>query len=63
MNKRVVLIVLDSAGVGALPDAHLYDDEGANTIGHIAQNTELDLPHLRSMGFGHIQSTYNFDFR
>lgn len=58
MNKRVVLIVLDSAGVGALPDAHLYDDEGANTIGHIAQNTELDLPHLRSMGLGHIQSTY-----
>jgi phosphopentomutase len=58
MNKRAVLIVLDSAGVGALPDAHLYGDEGANTIGHIAQNTNLALPNLGALGLGYIDGTY-----
>ncbi|MDR3274825.1 MAG: hypothetical protein LBS81_02375 [Endomicrobium sp.] len=35
MPKGVILIVLDSAGVSELPDAAVYRDEGANTIGHI----------------------------
>ena len=34
--KRVTIIVLDSVGCGASPDAHLYGDEGSNTLSHIA---------------------------
>lgn len=52
--KRVVLIVLDSVGVGALPDAHLYGDEGANTLGNIVSARGLDVPHMRALGLGHI---------
>ncbi|HBG08693.1 MAG TPA: phosphopentomutase, partial [Firmicutes bacterium] len=35
--KRLIMIVLDSVGVGELPDAHLYGDEGSNTLGHVAE--------------------------
>lgn len=56
MKKRVLLIVLDSVGVGALPDAALYGDEGANTIRNIANKVTLHLPHLCKMGLGHIGS-------
>ncbi len=52
--KRVILIVLDSVGVGELPDAALYGDEGSNTIGNIAKAVTLRLPHLRSLGLAHI---------
>lgn len=54
MNKRVMLIVLDSVGVGALPDAHLYGDEGSNTLGNIAKQVKLALPNLRKLGLGNI---------
>jgi len=36
--KRVFLVILDSLGCGALPDASIYQDEGANTIKHISEN-------------------------
>ena len=53
--NRVILIVLDSVGIGALPDAHLYNDEDTNTLGNIAKVCpELDLPNLTSMGLGNI---------
>ena len=52
--KKVTLIVLDSAGVGALPDAAAFGDEGANTIGHIAEHMPLCLPNMRRMGLGHL---------
>lgn len=52
--KRVLLMILDSAGIGALPDAHLYGDEGANTIGNLAKAVELILPRMQAMGLGHI---------
>lgn len=52
--KKVTLVVLDSAGVGCLPDAHLFSDEGANTIGHIAERMSLHLPHMVEMGLGHL---------
>lgn len=52
--KRVVLIVLDSVGVGALPDADQYGDEGSNTLGHIAESVPLRLPNLARMGIGNI---------
>ena len=52
--KRVLLVILDSVGAGALPDAHLYGDEGANTLGNIAKALPLRLPHMNAMGFSHI---------
>jgi len=53
--KRVILIVLDSVGVGALPDAAEYGDEGANTLRHVAEyNPHLKLPQLISLGLGNI---------
>lgn len=52
--RKVVLIVLDSLGVGALPDAHVYGDEGANTLGHIVLATGLRLPNLERLGIGAI---------
>lgn len=57
MNKRALLIVLDSVGVGALPDAARYHDEGANTVGHIVEKTGVELPNLSAMGLGHIETT------
>lgn len=51
---RVILIVLDGVGVGALPDAADYGDAGSNTLGHVAQATELRLPHLQRLGLGNI---------
>ncbi|MBR6525214.1 MAG: phosphopentomutase [Clostridia bacterium] len=56
--KRAILIVLDSVGVGALPDASVYNDEGANTVGHIAQQTGMRLPNMCALGFGSIPNTY-----
>ena len=52
--KRVIWIVLDSAGAGYLPDAAKFGDEGANTIGHIAERMELKIPHMLSMGLGYL---------
>ena len=55
MLNKAILIVLDSAGVGNAPDAALYGDEGANTIGHIAEKTGMTLPNMQKMGLGHIE--------
>jgi phosphopentomutase len=55
--KRVILIVLDSVGIGELPDAHLYNDQGSNTLGNIARYyPALSLPNLCQMGLGNIDS-------
>jgi len=54
--KRVVLIVLDSVGVGELPDAAKYGDVGSNTLGHIVEKTKISLPNLASWGLGNIIS-------
>jgi len=53
--NRVILIVLDSVGIGALPDAALYNDEGSNTLGNIAKYyPDLQLPNLTALGLGNI---------
>lgn len=53
--KRVFLIVLDSLGVGEAYDAALYNDEGANTLGHICESVNgLDIINLEGMGLGSI---------
>ena len=54
MLNKTILIVLDSVGVGHAPDAALYGDEGANTLGHIAEKTNLSLPNMQAIGLGHI---------
>ena len=60
-ERRVILIVLDSVGIGYLPDAHLYGDEFSDTIGHLYQNVEgFRLPNLEKMGLGNIRGV-SFD--
>jgi phosphopentomutase len=51
---RVILLVIDSAGVGELPDAADYGDEGSNTVGNIAARVGLAVPYLRSLGLGRV---------
>jgi phosphopentomutase len=51
---RVILIVLDSVGVGALPDAAAYGDEGSDTLGNIARQVQLQIPALRSLGLDRV---------
>ncbi len=58
--KRVTVIVLDSLGIGALPDAKRYGDAGTHTLDHIAQRMEeecggLHIPHLQALGLGNIE--------
>jgi phosphopentomutase len=53
---RAIVIVLDSVGVGALPDASTYGDEGSDTVGNIARRIPLQLPVLRSLGLGRVAS-------
>lgn len=60
--KRVVLIVLDSVGIGALPDAHEFGDTGSNTLGHIAEQVDLNLPVLQQMGLGNIAPLKGVEF-
>jgi phosphopentomutase len=53
--SRIAMIVLDSVGIGALPDAADFHDEGANTLGHIAEyKNGLHLPNLEKLGLGNI---------
>lgn len=53
--KRVIWIVLDSVGMGELPDADRFGDVGANTIASAAQAVpDFDLPHMRMLGYGNI---------
>ena len=56
-SDRVIVIVLDSVGVGELPDAHLYGDQGSNTLGNIARVVPLDIPTLESLGIGRLVDT------
>ncbi|HEY4602563.1 MAG TPA: phosphopentomutase [Cerasibacillus sp.] len=54
--KRIFLVVLDSVGFGEATDAEQYDDKGADTIGHIAEEMGgLHMPHMEMLGFGNIR--------
>jgi phosphopentomutase len=50
---RAFLLILDSLGIGGAPDAAAFGDEGANTLVHICERMNLDVPHLASLGLGH----------
>lgn len=54
MSKRVFLIVLDSFGVGALPDADKYNDKGANTLKSISKSTKFNINTLINLGLPNI---------
>ncbi len=54
--KKAILIVLDGVGCGSAPDAKAYGDEGANTLGHVIEEANPHLPHLRGLGLGRLPS-------
>lgn len=53
--NRVLLIVLDGAGIGAMPDAPEWGDAGADTFGHILESRPVRLPNLQRYGLGNIR--------
>src|SRR5690554_5983107 len=59
--KRVIIVVLDSAGIGEMPDAAEYGDEGSNTLGNIAAAVSgFSLPNLEKLGLGNIDGIVGF---
>jgi len=55
MISRVILIVLDSVGIGELPDADMYGDSGSNTLGSLVRNVKnFKLENLEALGLGNI---------
>ena len=55
MTKRVFLIVLDSVGIGELPDAANFGDAGSNTVGAIRNHTNFNCPNLEALGLFNIE--------
>ena len=53
--QRIVWIVLDSVGIGEMPDADAYGDKGSDTLGNIARLRRLRLPNLCRLGLGNIK--------
>lgn len=54
-KKRVFLIVLDSFGIGEMPDANKYGDEGSNTLAAIVKSKKYDTPNLEKLGLFNIE--------
>ena len=60
MYKRIIILVMDSVGIGHAPDAAKFNDEGANTLGHIESTAGLiHCPTLRSLGLANIADIKN----
>src|SRR6202166_2936964 len=57
--ERIFWIVLDSVGIGELPDAADYGDVGRNTLGHIAESRALEIPNLVRLGLANIAPLKN----
>ncbi|RUT47726.1 phosphopentomutase [Paenibacillus anaericanus] len=58
--KKITVIVLDSVGIGELPDAKKYGDEGSHTLGHILEKVpNTKLPNLQKLGLGNIAELPN----
>jgi phosphopentomutase len=53
--ERIIVVVLDSVGIGAMPDAAAYGDEGRDTLGHICERRGLLVPQLARLGLGNIR--------
>src|SRR5215467_3293308 len=52
--KRAIVIVMDSVGIGEMPDADAYGDRGSNTLGNIARRVSLRVPTLRALGLDRL---------
>ncbi|HVF28082.1 MAG TPA: phosphopentomutase [Pyrinomonadaceae bacterium] len=59
--NRVVVIVLDSLGIGAMPDADDWGDAGADTLGHILESRPVLLPNLQRYGLGNVRPLEGVD--
>jgi phosphopentomutase len=57
--QRILLIVLDGAGIGAMPDAPDWGDAGSDTFGHILESRPVKLPNLQRYGLGNIRPLKN----
>lgn len=57
--NRIVLMVLDSAGIGAMPDAPEWGDAGADTLGNVIASRKVNLPNLQKLGLGNIRPLEN----
>jgi phosphopentomutase len=57
--NRVLLIVLDGAGIGAMPDAPEWGDAGSDTLGHILESRLVRLPNLQRYGLGNVRPLEN----
>jgi phosphopentomutase len=57
--NRIVLIVLDGAGIGAMPDAPEWGDAGSDTFGHILESRIVRLPNLQRYGLGNVRPLQN----
>ncbi len=53
--NRIALIVLDSVGMGEMPDAAAWGDAGADTLGHVCESRVVRLPNLRQLGLGNVR--------
>jgi phosphopentomutase len=53
--NRIILLVLDGAGIGEMPDAAEWGDAGSDTLGHVLEMREVRLPNLRRYGLGNIR--------
>jgi phosphopentomutase len=53
--NRILLLVLDGAGIGAMPDALEWGDAGSDTLGHICESRTVALPNLQSWGLGNVR--------
>ena len=54
MKKRAIIIVLDSVGIGELPDAADFGDEGSHTLGNIEAQRPMHIPNMLALGLGNI---------
>ena len=52
--KRLFLIVLDSVGIGAMPDAEEYGDAGSNTLRTVSKSRYFSMPNMRKLGLFQI---------
>lgn len=57
--NRMVLVVLDGAGIGAMPDAPEWGDAGSDTLGHILESRHVRLPNLQRYGLGNVRPLEN----
>ncbi|MCP4605003.1 MAG: phosphopentomutase [Proteobacteria bacterium] len=52
-SRRAILIVMDGVGIGEMPDSHLFNDSGVNSLLHVSETTDgLDLPNMSALGLG-----------